>query len=69
MKTTQVSHDPFSRTCTIRRQVGKRIPAPECAECCRPARFEYGEQSDGPGAHITWDGKLFCSIGCRRTHG
>ena len=70
-----VSRDPFARLDVVRRvmldfTLGIRDAA--CEECgCQPAShglFEYGiEYDDKPGRPI-WDGKLFCSIGCRRSY-
>lgn len=64
-KVTTISHDAFSRVETVRRSAPK---GKGCANCDRPARFQYGEQSDGFGALVMWDKHEFCSISCRRSY-
>ena len=62
MKTT-VSRDPFARCETVRRVVKTAV---ECAGCARPARFQYGTESDGIRAQVHWSPVLVCSIQCFR---
>lgn len=62
----EIHHDPFARCSIIRRVVKENIKPCKC--CDRPARFEYGSQSDEYGAQPQFDGVAFCSIDCRRAY-
>lgn len=63
MTRVSISRDPFSRTEVVRRKAPSGC---ECRECGQVARFEYGSESDN--FRQGWDGKYFCSIGCRRSY-
>ncbi len=74
-----LSHDGIARFETLRSRHYTeqwQFVGPGCRECGMTNRtpkgrsflFEYGTQSDGLGARIVWDGKYFCSKGCRDAH-
>jgi len=65
MKTTQISHDGFARVSMLRCSAGKG----ECEWCGRNGRrFQYGIERDGIRVGVAWDGRYFCSKGCRDSY-
>lgn len=60
-----VYRDPFSRHNIMRR---KAPIGSTCRECGQPAKWEYGYNADSIRNETHWEGKYFCSVGCRRTY-
>ncbi len=55
--------DPFARTTLMRRKATGK-----CWWCGNPAKFEYGQESDGINTRIEWTGGAYCSISCWRAN-
>lgn len=60
----QISHDPFGRFSIMRR---KAPEGAQCKWCGQKAKYEYGTERDDRG-RTDWDGKYFCSLGCRKSY-
>ena len=74
MTVSQVSHDAFGRWALMREslsasELGGSVT---CAECGNRnghnGLFRYGSESDGYGARVNWDSRLFCSVQCYRDY-
>lgn len=72
-----LSRDPFARANFVRRTVPLQDRGP-CAECRQPAKYQYDVDQDRIGRSRAFTRrpfasfdprKVFCSVGCFRSHG
>lgn len=70
-----ISHDAFGRWCLLRESVAAVDVIRQSLSCSwcggrRPAGglFRYGTAPDDAPGRISWDRRLFCSVGCYRSY-